>query len=150
MTKDIVVDSNIFIVTLVDESRLNSEEIIQRPLVIDYIEGIGEGRYKVHLPTIAVIEIVGVVRVKGGVGIASAVKSRLSDWVNQGLITLHELDHIRTKTAVDLVMEHNISRRRRLSAPDATFICLAEELGTQLVTLEKYFASVSQRALVPA
>lgn len=150
MTEDIVVDSNVFIVSLLDESLLDSDGVKQRSLVIKYVEGIGDGRYIVHLPAIAFIEIVGIVRVKAGIGAAAAIKNRLAEWINLGLIRLYDLEERRTRSAVDLAIKHNVSRRKSLSAPDAPFIGLAEELDVRLVTLEKYFAAVSRQALVPA
>ncbi len=147
--EDIVVDTNVFIVSLVDESRLNTEEQKQRPLAVSYFDGLEGGRYVIHLPRIAIIEIAGVTRVKAGFAIAAAIKNRLAQWVDLGLIKLYDLEEDRMKSAVDLVIQHNFSRRRSLSAPDATFICLAEELAVPLVTFEKYFETVSHRALVP-
>ena len=150
MTEDIVVDSNVFIVSLLDENLLDADGVRQRSLVIEYIDGIGDGRYLVHLPRIAVVEITGVTRGKAGVGAAAATKNRLAEWARLGFIRLYDLDERRARIAVDLVIRHNVSRRRSLSAPDATFIGLAEELNVRLVTLEKYFAVVTPRALVPA
>jgi len=50
VTEDIVVDSNVFIVSLIDPDQLNAEEARQRPLVIEYIEGIGDGLEVVGAP----------------------------------------------------------------------------------------------------
>ena len=148
--QEIVVDTNVFIVSLIDQSRLNAEEQKQRPLAVSYINGLQSGRYVIHLPRIAVIEIAGVTRVKAGIAIAAAIKNRLAQWVGLGLIRLYDLQEPRTTLATDLVIQHNLSRRRSLSAPDATFIALAEELEIPLITFEKYFNMVSPRVLVPS
>ena len=150
MTDEIVVDTNVFVVSLIDEGKLNSEEKRQRPLAITYTDGLEKGDYLVHLPRIAVIEIVGVIRRKAGEGRATAIKNRLEQWADLGLIKLYDLDQERMNAAIDLVIQHNHSRRRSLSAPDATFIGLAEELGVNVVTFEDYFKQVSPRAVVPA
>jgi len=148
VTEDIVVDTNVFIDSLLDENLLNSEEARQRPLVIRYIEGIVDGRYIVHLPRIAIIEIVGVTRRKAGAGAASLAKTRLAQWVDLGLVRLYDFQEARKQTAVDLAIRNNVSKRRYLSAPDAIFIGLADELEITLVTLEKSFSAASPRALV--
>lgn len=145
--EDIVVDTSVLIVSLVDETRLNDEEKTQRPLALHYIDGLETGAYRIHLPRIAPIEIVGVTRRKAGPSLAAVVKNRLAQWVNASLITLYDLDEERMRAATDLVVRHNLSRRRSLSAPDATFIGLAEEFGVPLITFEKYFGSVSSRAI---
>ena len=147
---DIVVDTNVFIVSLIDESQLNAEERAQRPSAIAYIDGLENGHCVVHLPRIAFIEIIGVTRSKTGAGTASAIKNRLEEWASLGLLKLYALEEARMNSAVDLVMRHNLSKRRSLSAADAEFIALAEELEISLITFEKYFPSVSARALVPA
>lgn len=149
MTEAIVVDTNVFIVSLLDENRLNIKEKKQRPSAVMYINGLGKGDYLMHLPRIAIVEIVGVTRGKAGEGIAAAIKNRLAQWVSLGRIKLYDLEENRMSSAIDLVIRHNLSRRRSLSAPDATFIGLAEELQVRLVTFERYFESVSPRALVP-
>ena len=150
MTQEqIVVDSNVFIVALVEESQLNAEEQKQRPLAVSYIDGLEGGRYVIHLPRIAVIEIAGVTRLKAGIALAAAIKARLAQWAGLGLIRLYDLQEPRMTSAIELVIQHNLSRRRSLSAPDANFISLAEELGVPLITFEKYFSSVSSRAIAP-
>ena len=149
MTEGIVLDTNVFIVSLVDENKLNPEEKNQRPLAIKYINGLQQGEYLIHLPRIAVVEIAGVNRVKtGSLGLATVIKNRLEQWVSLGLMKLYDLEENRMRSATDLVIRHNVSRRRSLSAPDATFICLAEELGVSVVTFERYFGTVSSTALV--
>lgn len=150
MTEGVVIDTNVFIVSLIAEDRLNTEEQKQRPLAAKYIDGLERGDYVIHLPRIAIIEIVGVTRRKAGLGLAVAIKSRLAQWVSLGLIQLYDLQEDRMRSAADLVIQHNISRRRSLSAPDATFVGLAEELELSLITFEKYFGTVSRRALVLA
>ena len=147
--EQIVVDTNVFVVSLLNETILNEEEQGQRPLALGYVDGLEERRYVLHLPRIAIIEITGVVRVKTGVGIATAVKNRLAQWVGLGLIRLYDLQEARMTAAIELVVQHNLSRRRSSSAPDATFIGLAEELEIPLITFDKYFETVSKRALVP-
>lgn len=146
---DIVVDTNVFIVSLLDESRLNEEERKQRPFALRYISGLEAGDYLFHLPRIAVIEIASVTRKKSGVGPAVVVKNRLSQWISMNLIKLYDLQEDRMMSAVELVIQYNRSRQRSLSGPDANFICLAEELGVPLVSFEKHFESVSDRAIVP-
>lgn len=150
MTDEIVIDTNVFVVSLVDESRLNEEEKRQRPLAITYTDGLEKGDYLVHLPRIAIVEIVGVIRRKAGEGRALVTKNRLEQWVSLGLIKLYDLDESRMRSATDLVIQHNLSGKRSLSAPDATFIGLAQELGVNVVTFEEYFQEVSHRAVVPA
>ena len=149
-SEDIVVDTNVFIVSLIDESLLDADGRTQRPSAIAYLEGLENGRYVVHLPRIAIIEIMGVTRREAGAGPASVINKRLEEWVHLGLVKLYTLEEARMNSAVDLVMRHNLSRRRSLSAADAEFIALAEELEVPLITFEKYFPSVSARALVPA
>ena len=146
---DIVVDTNVFIVSLLDESQLDVQGQGQRPLAAAYIDGLEAGDYLIHLPRIALIEIVGVTRRESGPATAAAVKNRLSEWISLGLIQLYDLEEERMLASVELVLQANRSKRRWLSAPDANFICLAEELGVPLVSFEKYFESVSDRALVP-
>ena len=148
-TVPIVLDTNVFSVSLVDENKLNVEERGQRQSAMTYIDGMVHGRYLIHLPRIAIIEITGVIRAKTGVGVATAVKNRLAQWVSLGLIHLYDLQEVRMTSAIELVVQHNLSRRRSLSAPDATFIGLAEELGIPLISFEKYFETVSERAMVP-
>ncbi len=148
--EDIVVDTNVFIVSLIDETRLNTEERTQRLSAIAYIDGLENGQYVAHLPRIGLIEIIGVTRRKTGVGTASAIRNKLEEWANLGLVKLYALEEARMNSAIELVMRHNLSRRRSLSAPDAEFIALAEELELPLITFEKYFPSVSDRAFVPA
>ena len=148
--EEIVIDTNVFIVSLVDEMGLDEDGKKQRPFAMAYIDGLETGSYLFHLPRIAPIEIVGVTRSKAGFALATVVKNKIVQWVNAGLITLYDLDEDRMRAATDLVVRHNLSRRRSLSAPDATFIGLAEELGVPLITFEKYFEAVSSRALVPA
>ena len=150
MTDRLVIDSNVFIVSLVDESELNEEEKKQRPFALEYIDGLEKGEYMVHLPTIAVVEICGVARWKVGVGPAVAIRKRLEQWVGRGLIRLYDLDERRMDIAGDLVIQHNLSRRGSLSAPDAAFVGLAEELVGNVVSFEKNFQRVSERAVVPA
>ena len=150
MIEEIVVDTNVFIVSLVEESSLDPEGKSQRPLALTYIDGLEPGNYLIHLPRIAIIAILGVARAITGAGLASAIKRRLTRWVGMGLIRLYDLDETRMVSAIELVIQHNVSRRSSLSAPDATFICLAEELGVTLVTFEKKFKRVTGRALVPA
>lgn len=149
MTEGVVIDTNVFIVSLVSKDRLNTEEQKQRPLATKYIDGLESGDYVIHLPRIAVIEIAGVIRGKTGEGLATAIKNRLGQWVGLGLIKLYDLEETRMRSATDLVIQHNRSRRRSLAAPDATFISLGEELGVDVVTFEKYFKQVSHRAVVP-
>ena len=153
MTDGIVIDTNVFIISLLDESKLNLEEERQRPSAITYINGLSNGDYEAHLPTIAMVEICGVSRWKAGPGeglaTAIAIKNRLEEWVSLGLVNLYDLDQDRMRQATDLVIQHNLSRRRSLSAPDAIFIGLAEELGVHLVSFEGYFKSISDRAVVP-
>lgn len=148
MTEGIVVDTNVFIASLISEDDPDEEDRKQRPLAAKYIEAMESGEYLVHLPRIALVEIVGVTRAKAGIGLAVAIRNQLTQWVSMGLITLYDLEDHRMTSATDLVMRHNISRRRSLSAPDATFISLAEELGLNLVTFEKYFRSVYSRAIL--
>lgn len=148
--EEIVIDTNIFVVSLVEENRLNEEEKRQRPLAMTYVNGLENGYYLAHLPRIAIIEIVGVIGRKAGSATAAAIKSRLEQWTGLGLIKLYDLDERRMRSATDLVIQHNISRQRSLSAPDVTFITLAEELGVNVVTFEKYFQAVSHKAVVPA
>jgi len=148
--EDIVVDTNIFIVSLIDETRLNTEERTQRSTAMAYLDGLENGQYVVHLPRIGLIEIIGVTRRKTGVGTAAAIRNKLEQWATLGLVKLYTLEEVRMNSAVELVMRHNLSRSRSLSAPDAEFIALAEELEVPLITFEKYFPSVSARALVPA
>ena len=147
--EEIVIDTNVFIVSLIDENMLNAEEMRQRPLAKRYIDGLESGDYQAHLPSIAIVEICGVSRRKAGEGLASAIQDRLSQWVSLGLIRLYDLDQTRMGSATDLVIQHNFSKKRSLSAPDATFIGLAEELGVSVVTFEDYFKTVSGRAVVP-
>ena len=149
-TQDIVVDTNVFIVSLIDKSLLDTDGRSQRSSAIAYIDGLENGQYMVHLPRIGLVEIIGVTRREAGPGTASAIKSRLEEWAKLGLVKLYTVDEGRMNAAVDLVLRHNLSRRRSLSAPDAEFIALAEELEIPLITFEKYFPSVSVRALVPA
>ena len=146
---DVVVDTNVFIVSLLDESRLNEEESKQRPFALKYIEGLEAGDYLFHLPRIAVIEIAGVTRKKSGPATAAAIKNRLLQWISLGLIKLYDLQEERMLSPVELVIQFDVSRRHSLAAPDAIFVSLAEELGVTLVTFEKYLTSVSDRALVP-
>ena len=75
MTQEIVIDTNVFIVSLIDESKLNEEEKKQRPLAITYMDGLEKGDYVVHLPRIAIVEICGVSRWKAGSGAAAAIKT---------------------------------------------------------------------------
>jgi len=147
---DVVADTNVFIISLLDESRLNEEERKQRPVALRYITGLESGDYLFHLPRIAVIEIAGVTRKKAGVATAVVVKNRLSQWISMNLIKLYDLEEARMMPAVDLVIQSYRSKKRSISAPDANFICLAEELGVTLVSFEKYFPSVYDRALVPS
>ena len=149
MTEEIVLDTSVFVTYLIDEDKLDADDKRQRPLAITYIDGLETGDYLVHLPMIAVVEIVGITRQKAGAGPAIAIKNRLEQWATLGLIRLHDLDETRMRSATDLVIQHNLSRHRSLSAPDATFIGLAEELGVNVVTFEEYFRSVSPRAVVP-
>ena len=67
-----------------------------------------------------------------------------------GLIGLYDLDQNRMGSAADLVIQHNLSGRRSLSAPDAAFIGLAQELGVTVVTFEEYFKTVYPNAVVLA
>ena len=151
MTVDRVLDTNVFVVSLLAEAILNEEERRQRPLAADYVADMGRGECVVHLPTIAIVEIVGVCRRKAGeLATAVALRRTLEELVGRGAIRLYEFGEARMKAAVDLVTVHNLSRRRSLSAPDAIFIALAEELGCELVTFEKYFSQVSKRAMIPA
>ena len=149
MTGGLVIDTMVFLVSLLDESKLNAEERKQRPLAIGYIDGLEKGEYLVHLPMVAIVEICGVSRRKVGAGPATAIKNRLEQWVSLGLLKLYDLDETRMRSATDLVLQHNLSRRHSLSPPDASFISLAEELGINVVTFEKYFQAVSHRAVVP-
>lgn len=149
MIEELVLDTSIFIVSLVDESKLDPEGKKQSPLAMPYINGLEQGNYLIHLPRIAIVEIAGVIRRKAGAGLAAAVKNRLAQWVSLGLIRLYDLEETRMSSAIDVVIQHNVSRRRSLSAPDAIFISLAEELGIRVVTFDKYFEKVSSRALVP-
>lgn len=146
---DIVVDTNVFIVSLLDESNLDVQGQEQRRFATAYIDGLESGDYLIHLPRIAIIEIAGVARRESSPATAAVIKNRLSQWISLGLIKLYDLQDERMSAAVELVMQHNISRRRQISAPDAIFISLAEELGVPLVSFEKYFESISDRALVP-
>ena len=99
MTKEIVVDTNVFIVALLDEDRLNTEERRQRPLALTYLNGVESGNYVMHLPRIAIIEIAGIVGKKADEAIASAIKNRLAQWVSLGLIRLYDLQEARMKAA---------------------------------------------------
>lgn len=148
--EEVVVDTKVFIVSLLEEYILDTDARKQRPLAQEYIDGLQSGRYLVHLPRIAIVEITGVIRKRAGPGIASAIRTRLGQWVNSGLIRLYDLDEDRMRSATELVMLHNLSKRRSLSVPDATFVCLAEELGVSLISFEKYFEAVYSRAKVPA
>jgi len=129
---------------------LDDDDKKRRPLAISYLDGLGKGDYLVHLPMIALVEIAGVASQKVGAGPTAAIKHRLEQWRRLGLIKLYDLEESRMRVATDLVMQHNKSRKRSLSAPDATFVGLAEELGITLVTFEKCMGEVSQNAVVPA
>ena len=85
---DIVLDTNVFIASLIDESQLNAEEWTQRPSAIAYIDGMENGHYVAHLPRIAFIEMIGVTRSKTGAETAAAMKNRLEEWANLGLVKL--------------------------------------------------------------
>ena len=150
MSEEVVIDTNVFIVSLLDESKLNSEEKSQRPLAVKYIDGLGEGDYLARLPTIAVVEICGVSRWKAGLSAAIATKVTIEQWISQGAIELYEVDVNRTAAAISLVIQHNHSKNRSLSAADATFIGLAKELDINVISFEKYFRKVSSKAVVPS
>ena len=102
--EEIVVDTNVFIVSLLDENILDTEAKEQRPLAQIYIVGLMSGRYQVHLPRIAIVEIVGVIRRRAGPGKASATKRMLDRWENSGLIRLYDLDEDRMRSATELVI----------------------------------------------
>ena len=63
---------------------------------------------------------------------------------------MYDLDRSRMESSIELSITYNRSRKRSLSAPDAVFISLAEELAVNVVSFEKYFAEVSRQAVVPA
>lgn len=53
MTQEIVIDTSVFIVSLIDEAQLDAEDKKKRPLAISYMDGLEKGDYLVHLPMIA-------------------------------------------------------------------------------------------------
>jgi len=148
MTGDVVIDTNVFIVSLLNEEDLNENERNQRPMAVKYINYLERGDYTAHLPTIGVVEICGVSRWEVGLAAASAVRARLADWVSQRIMKLYDINEDRMGSASTLVMKHNVSHRKSLSAPDASFIALSEELGFEVITLEKKFENVTDRATV--
>ena len=79
-----------------------------------------------HLPATAASEIFGVVRMKVVGGIPSAIKSRLYHRINEEVIILHDFNEHATRFDTGSVIGYNASIRRSLSAPNATFVHLAE------------------------
>ena len=82
-----------------------------------------------HLPATAASQIFGVVSMKVVGGIPSAIKDRLYHRINEEVIILHDFNEHAMRSDTSSVIGYGASRRRSFSAPNATFVHLAEQLG---------------------
>ena len=134
MTERIVIDTNALIVSLLDESALNSEELVQRPRASVYMEGLESGEYVAHLPMLVAVEIAAAIsrRTKTDrLALLARVKKSLIEWERNGQIVLYELDRNRMDGAV------HVAEQYRLRGADAVVAALAEELDASLKTFDK-------------
>lgn len=94
--------------------------------------------YELHAPDLLVYEIANVARnkLRRGAPLQSVQKS-LDDWGHQR-VDLHE---------VDLMHIFNIAQRYSLTAYDAAYLCVAENLKAPLLTLDQRLGEAAARHL---
>jgi predicted nucleic acid-binding protein len=96
--------------------------------------------FELHAPTLLSYEIANVARNKSRSGVEpETVRRGLTDWQQQR-IALHDIDPSRL---------YELAQRYALTAYDAGYLCLAEELRSPLLTLDQRLADAAARHLNP-
>ena len=134
MTEPIVIDTNLSIVSLLDASILNSEELNQRPLAAGYMDGLENGDYVAHLPMLVVVEITTAISRRvttDRLALLARARQSINDWEENGQIVLYELNRDRMEGAV------RVAEQYRLRGADTIVAALAEELDISLKTFDK-------------
>ena len=126
--KEIVVDSNVFIASLIDSDPFN-----QRGR--EFINKLEKGEYQFHLSIIVPIEVSCNIARKVGNEEGLETKDILENWIKENKIKVHSLDQKRMKEA------EKYGILFKLKGMDAIIVQLAIELDKPLATFDKEIIS---------
>ncbi len=128
---DLVIDANVFVVALLAQRVLNSEERKQRPSAIRLVREFIDGQHVVHLPRLAPIEVCSASRRRTGhTAPASPLRRRFRMWEARGQVTLYDLNETETERAADLAVGLG------LRSADSVYAAVAERNGLQFKTFD--------------
>ena len=99
-----------------------------------YIDGLEQGDYIFHLPTLANVEVTSAIRrraERNWMALVATWKQNVADWEQAGSLVLYPLDRNRMDHASDIAL------RYQLTGSDCVFAGLAEELGIPIRTFDQ-------------
>jgi predicted nucleic acid-binding protein len=142
MPEHLVLDANLFVVSLLRPGRLNPEELRQRPAAREYVRRLQARDLVVHLPRLALAEVCGAIA-RRSIAQAQAVERIFAAWTEAELVRWYDLDSNRMHQAVEVAI------LRRLRGGDSIYAALADELGMSLRTYDTELLERSPRAATP-
>ncbi len=121
--KDIIVDSNVFIASLIKNDKFHQNSL-------DIIERMENGELNFHISMITPIEICCVIARRVGIKEAKESEEIIQNWVKEKKINIYELNEKRMLEA------QNRGINFKLKGMDAIIVQLAFELNFPLITFD--------------
>jgi len=121
--KDVVVDSNVFIASLIENDTFYNESI-------DIIEKMNMKELIFHISPIIPIEVSCAIARRIGVKEANETREIIQNWIKEKKIYIYELNETRMLEA------QNYGTKYKLKGMDAIIVQLALELNNPLITFD--------------
>ena len=126
-----MIDSDVLVASF-----LESERNHERGREI--VDGLENGEYDFHLPTLAIVEVASAIRRRSGLhwmAMLAVWSQNVLDWEDAGKPTIYPLDRTRMGLSV------SVARRLGLRGSDSVVVALAEELGIPIRTFDNEIIS---------
>lgn len=123
----LVVDSNVIVASFLENEQHHGQ-------AQQYIDGLEQGHYIFHLPTLANVEVTSAIRrraERNWMALVATWKQNVADWEQADTLVLYPLDRNRMDHASDIAL------RYQLKGSDCVFARLAEELGMTVTTFDQ-------------